>query len=351
MVLALAMVFVLVMSTAVLAEGNEPEDAISNVLEVNVNVAGEDTGGTIAVNDDLAEKIVAGLWDVFSVSTTPPDNEEALSVKGKVVVVGEGDPAGFKLEYLEQDTSSENYGKFLPMNFDGGAAYFGPSGGFPWVKVEHSVFRVTWKEAGEYTFNIYIVDANNDEVLAETEGVTVQVMETGQAINLKHAYTDEIEVENGEPQIPGGLPILDGGSLTINPNIDQTFGYWVKAELEAGFSHVDGVRYVFEVTKGSSDVIAVEDLEIKYFEKQADYDVRTLGLTKEDGKLTGVFGPAQGFTFYGGDGEQLLPGIPGVESPVVTPFKVKFNTEGEYNVRIYAIQVEPVPALNTPVAE
>ena len=78
-VLALAMVFSLVLSSVVMAapEGNK----ISNELQLTVTVQ-DIEGATIGVNPDLALTSAVGLYDCFTVSTTPGGHEgETVKVK------------------------------------------------------------------------------------------------------------------------------------------------------------------------------------------------------------------------------------------------------------------------------
>ena len=156
LVLALAMVFSLVFSSVAVAapEGRQ----ISNELELKVTVAGALEGPTIKVNSDLALTSAVDLYDCFTVSTTPGNHENEM-VKVKL----EANPAtGFELEYVEQDPNNAKYGQYLPLSVDEyGVAWFGPSTGFPLTDVTDSMFRVTWNEAGTYTFTLSIMDGDN----------------------------------------------------------------------------------------------------------------------------------------------------------------------------------------------
>jgi hypothetical protein len=157
LVLALAMVFSLVFSSVAMAA---PEGAkISNELELEVTVKEGVEGATIGVNPDLALTSAVGLYDCFTVSTTPGDHEGEM-VKVKL----EATPAtGFELEYVEQDPSNDKYGQYLPLSVVDGVAWFGPSTGFPLAAVTDSMFRVTWLDDGNYEFKLSIMGG---EILA-----------------------------------------------------------------------------------------------------------------------------------------------------------------------------------------
>ena len=114
---------------------------ISNELQLTVTVQ-DIEGATIAVNPDLALTSAVGLYDCFTVSTTPGDHEGKM-VRGKLKAT----PAtGFKLEYVEQDSENPNYKKYLPLPVEDGVAWFGPGTGFPLAHVTDSMLRVTWNK-------------------------------------------------------------------------------------------------------------------------------------------------------------------------------------------------------------
>ncbi|NLM47123.1 MAG: hypothetical protein GX200_10040 [Firmicutes bacterium] len=338
LLIALALVFSLILSSVAVAATQ-----ISNKLEAIVTVSEPETG-TIDVNEDLSPVTGVGLWDIFSVSTTPAEGKGDTKVRGKVEIISEK-KTGFTLKYLEQDPRNPNYGKFLPMNFnEENVAYFGPATGFHWQLVTDSIFMVTWEEEGDYTFKISIVEAKNDNELASTN-VKVEVLNEAVVINLAHAYVDSFD-SDGIPVQPGSY---NSNELEINAETGEEFGYWVKAELVSDVTNVDGVRYAFEITKedGQGSVIDInpDDLEMIYFEKKQDFDEMKLGVEEKDNMLVGVFGPAQGFTFHAQGDVYLFPyaeeaGIGGVESPVETPIKVKCYTAGTYKVKIYAVQLD-----------
>ena len=310
-VLALAMVFSLVLSSVAMAapEGNK----ISNELELTVTVEEEVEMGTIKVNDDLATISVKGLWDVFSVSTQPPEGYNG-NVKGKVEVVN-GNINGFKLEYLEQG-GGPNHGKFFEMTFDNNEAYFGPAEGFPWQVVDDSIFRVTWLAADNYEFKLSIMGGEGFGTELASDTVTVNVAE-GNAVALTHSINGELTSE----------PV----STTVNEG--ETMDYEVAAQLVGDVSHVDGTLYICDVQKEDGDnwtAASSDDFEII----KVDGDENTQGInktfTQEGDILRGYWGPPAGFT---------------LDEQKDTKMTIKFNNAGTYKVKVYAIQVTPVESI------
>jgi len=324
MVLALAMVFSLVFSSVAMAapEGTQ----ISNELELTVTVEEEVEMGTIKVNDDLATISVKGLWDVFSVSTQPPEGYSG-NVKGKVEVVN-SNINGFKLEYLEQGRGP-NHGKFFEMTFDNNEAYFGPAEGFPWQVVDDSMFRVTWEEEGTYNFTLSIMGGEDFGTVLASDTVTVEVAE-GNAMALAHATAGAGEVASiKNPQelfakINELSPVADPATYTVN-EVGGKFDYVVVADLDNNVSHVDNVLFVFEVAKDGGD-ITKGDFEITAISLRDDTEGINETFVVEEGKLKGFWGPPKGLLFAG---------------QAATAFTVKFNAEGTYTVNTYAIQVAP----------
>ena len=321
LVLALAMVFSLVFSSVAVAA---PEGAkISNEHELEVTVKEGVEGATIGVNPDLALTSAVGLYDCFTVSTTPGDHA------GKMVKVKlQATPAtGFELEYVEQDPSNDKYGQYLPLSVVDGVAWFGPSTGFPLAAVTDSMFRVTWRNAEEYTFKVSIMGEDNFDTELASETVTVNVIE-GDPMALTHATANAGEVASiKNPQD------LFAKIITLNPDaapatytvneVGGEFDYVVVSDLDDDVSHVDNVLFIFEVTK---DNIAVGDFEITEISLRDDTEGINNTFEIVDGKLKGYWGPAEGFLF---------------EGSAATAFTVKFNAEGTYTVNTYAIQVAP----------
>jgi hypothetical protein len=322
MVLALAMVFSLVLSSVAMAA---PEGAkISNELELEVTVKEGVEGATIGVNPDLALTSAVGLYDCFTVSTTPGDHA------GKMVKVKlEATPAtGFELEYVEQNPNHSDYGKYLLLPVDdNGVAWFGPSTGFPLAAVEDSMFRVTWNEAGTYTFTLRIMDGDNFTNELASETVTVNVAE-GNAMALAHATAGAGEVASIKDhqelydKIIELSPVAGPATYTVN-EVGGEFDYVVVANLDNNVSHVDNVLFIFEVTK---DNIAVGDFEITEISLRGNTEGINDTFEIVDGILKGYWGPPKGDLFKG---------------LAATAFTVKFNTEGTYIVNTYAIQVKP----------
>jgi len=88
------------------------------------------------------------------------------TVRVKITVTG-GDAANVALLYQEGDN-------FLPLTFDeNGLAWFGPESGFTLANLT-SNFKVTFAEAGSYSYKLEIV--SGDEVLGEAN-YTVEVTE------------------------------------------------------------------------------------------------------------------------------------------------------------------------------
>jgi len=326
-VLALAMVFVLVMSTAVLAEEIDTEDAISNVLELTVNVGDEEPEDpTIKVNDDFSKKSVVGLYDCFTVSTTPGGYENE-----KVRVKLEANTAtGFTLEYVEQDSNNDKYGQYLPLSVDeNGVAWFGPSTGFPLAAVEDSMFRVTWETAGTYNFTLSIMGGEGFDTELASETVTVEVV-ADKAMALAHATAGAGEVASiKNPQdlfdkINTLSPVAAPATYTVN-EVGGEFDYVVVADLDNNVSHVDNVLFVFEVAKDGGD-LTKGDFEITEISLRDNTEGINDTFEIVDGKLKGYWGPSKGFLFAG---------------EAATAFTVKFNAEGTYTVNTYVIQVEP----------
>lgn len=326
LVLALAMVFSLVFSSVAMAA---PEGAkISNELELEVTVKEGVEGATIGVNPDLALTSAVGLYDCFTVSTTPGDHEGKM-VKAKL----EATPAtGFELEYVEQDPSNDKYGQYLPLSVVDGVAWFGPSTGFPLAAVTDSMFRVTWNEAGTYTFTLSIMDGENFTNELASETVTVNVIDDD-PMALTHATADAGKVASAKTPEQlmaaiSGLSFTDNSlSINVTEGEEGKFDYVVVADLDNGndVSHVDNVLFVFEVTKEEGN-IAKSEFEITAISLRDGTEGINDTFEIVDGKLKGYWGPAEGFLF---------------EGSAATAFTVKFNAEGTYTVNTYAIQVAP----------
>jgi len=329
MVLALAMVFVLVMSTAVLAEEIDTEDAISNVLELTVNVGDEEPEDpTIKVNDDFSKKSVVGLYDCFTVSTTPGGYENE-----KVRVKLEANTAtGFTLEYVEQDSNNDKYGQYLPLSVDeNGVAWFGPSTGFPLRAVDDSMFRVTWEEEGTYDFTLSIMGGEGFGTELASDTVTVEVV-ADKAMALAHATAGAGEVASAKTTEKLMEAIQELKNEFTNQRIEFTvtengeFDYVVVADLDNNVSHVDNVLFVFEVAKEGGG-ITTDDFEITEISLHGNTEgINDTFEIGADGILRGFWGPPKGFPFAG---------------EAATAFTVKFNAEGTYTVNTYAIQVKP----------
>jgi hypothetical protein len=324
LVLALAMVFSLVFSSVAVAA---PEGAkISNELELKVTVKEGVEGATIGVNPDLALTSAVGLYDCFTVSTTPGDHENEI-VKVKLEATS---ATGFELEYVEQDPSNEKYRQYLPLSVDeNGVAWFGPSTGFPLTDVTDSMFRVTWRNAGEYTFKVSIMGGDDFDNELASETVTVNVV-AANPMELTHATASAGEVASiKNPQdlfdkINELSPVADLATYTVN-EVGGEFDYVVVSDLDDGVSHVDNTLFVFEVTKENGS-IAVGDFVITEISLRDGTEGINDTFEIVDGKLKGYWGPAEGFLFA---------------DKAATAFTVKFNAEGTYTVNTYAIQVAP----------
>jgi len=320
-VLALAMVFSLVLSSVVMAapEGNK----ISNELQLTVTVQ-DIEGATIGVNPDLALTSAVGLYDCFTVSTTPGGHEgETVKVKLQAT------PAtGFKLEYVEQDPNNDKYGQYLPLPVENGVAWFGPSTGFPLTTVTDSMFRVTWNEDGTYTFKLSIMSGENFTNELASETVTVNVIEDD-PMALTHATAGAGEVasikdsESLMSAIAALNPTDEPAQYTVTK--EGKFDYVVVSNLANGVSHVDNTLFVFEVTKDGGE-ITTNDFEITEISLRNNTEGINDTFEIVDGKLKGYWGPAGGFLFA---------------DKAATAFTVKFNAEGTYTVNTYAIQVAP----------
>lgn len=324
LVLALAMVFSLVFSSVAVAA---PEGAkISNELELEVTVKEGVEGATIGVNPDLALTSAVGLYDCFTVSTTPGNHaNEMVKVKLKAT------PAtGFELEYVEQDSVNPNYKKYLRLPVDeNGEAWFGPSTGFPLTAVTNSMFRVTWHNAEKYTFKVSIMGGDNFDAELASQTVTVNVID-GDPMALTHATADAgkvASIKNPEDLFTEIItlgPVAAPAKYTVD-EVDGEFDYVVVAELDNGVSHVDNTLFVFEVTKEEGN-IAKSEFEITAISLRDGTEGINDTFEIVDGKLKGYWGPAEGFLF---------------EGSAATAFTVKFNAEGTYTVNTYAIQVAP----------
>lgn len=326
-VLALAMAFALIISSVAVAapEGNQ----ISNKLELQVTVKEGAEGATIGVNDDLALTSAVGLYDCFTVSTTPGGYENEY-----VRVKLEATPAtGFELEYVEQNPANPNYKKYLPLPVENGVAWFGPSTGFPLAAVTDSMFRVTWTKDGAYTFTLSIMGKDNegefiDKLASET--ITVQVVE-GNPMALTHATAAAGEVASAKnaQELSSKIATLNFDSATATYTVNGVggeFDYVVAADLDNDVTHVDNALFIFEVTKEGGG-ITEDNFEItKISLRDTTEGINNTFEVGQDGVLRGYWGPDKGFLF---------------EGKAATAFTVKFNAEGTYIVNTYAIQVAP----------
>lgn len=297
-VMAVVLAMTLALAPAVWAA--EPGKRISNTLEATLTEEAKDKP-TVTIHDDLSEQSIAGLWDVFSVSTTPNGYKEEM-VRARITIEVESTD-DFTLEYLDSNTNT-----FKPLSFTDGEAWYGPAGGFPLLDAT-SIFRVTWHEAGTYTARVSIKGGPGfGEELASTSR-TVQVTAGGHAIRLNWTEGDD-----------------DGdGRIDRTYTVGRAFDVEAQANLDNGLTHVDGVLYVVEVTKDGT-AATPDDLTITGTGGQA--------LGYQDGYF--YWGPSTGFTFgcvagptatnCAGDGAS-------------TTFTVTVQRGGDYSVQAYAVQL------------
>lgn len=331
-VLALAMVFSLVLSSVAMAapEGNK----ISNELELTVTVEEEveltDPSFTLI---GIAANSAVGLYDNFTMKVNAGDYGKTRAL-GKIELK-EGQVDGFDLEYKRPDGTWFGPVKFgnAPGN-DPKVYYFGPKpGGDELGNVEDTEWRVTWKESGTYKFEVSIVEVDEEgqlgNQLGETEVVSVNVTEE-KAMALAHATAGAGEVASiKNPQelfdkIHELSPVAGPATYTVN-EVGGKFDYVVVADLDNNVSHVDNVLFVFEVAKDGGD-ITTDDFEITAISLRDDTEGINETFVVEEGKLKGFWGPPKGLLFA---------------DRAATAFTVKFNAEGTYTVKTYAIQVAP----------
>lgn len=306
------MCWLLALTTVTWAVEGDPGQQISNELTATLMEEGDDQQPTITVNNDLSRGSVVGLWDVFSVSTTKGGDDYAGTQVRVKIELAKGAADGFDLQYFE--TFDEAY-EFRPLPFDNdGIAWYGPSNGFPLID-DTSRFRVTWKEAGEYTFRLSIVeqDSGNEEVLQEiTETITVSANRN--AIDLKW--------DDGESSEP----------LNLTYKLEEAFPVAATAALADGLTHVDNVLYVIRVTKDTD-------------EGDVPADDSDLSITGTDGQALGYnsegeyffWGPESGFQFC----SQEAPSC--AVSPATTTFEVTVHNAEDYEVSAYAVQLKASP--------
>ncbi len=321
----LAMVFSLVFSSVAIAAPKG--ERISNELELTVTVEKVEES-TIRVNEDLSTASVVGLYDCFTVSTTPGDNENVL-VRGKLEVIN-GPADGFKLEYVEQNSEHSDYGKYLSLPVDeNGVAWFGPATGFPLGAVNNSMLRVTWNTAGEYMFLVSIMYEENFNTELASTTVEVTVVEGKAAMALEHATAGAGEYA-GIKDVNAFMAAIasfdtQAGAISKNIKAGKKFDYVVVADLDNNVSHVDNALFVFEVTK-EGGTISKDDFEITAISLREGTEGINDTFEVVENVLRGFWGPSKGFPFVG---------------EAATAFTVKFNSEGTYTVNTYAIQVAP----------
>lgn len=335
-VLALAMVFSLVLSSVAMAapEGEE----ISNKLELEVTVEEEveptDPSFTLI---GIAENSAVGLYDNFTMKPYAGDYGETRAL-GKIELT-KGDVEGFDLEYKRPDGTWFGPVKFgnAPGN-ESNVYYFGPKpGGDELRNVGETEWRVTWKENGTYKFEVSIVQVDEQgklgSQLGETVKVSVNVTEEEKAMALKHATAEAGKVASAKTteELMGAIQELQNKltdesiSIEVTEGEEGKFDYVVVAGLANDVSHVDNVLFVFEVTKEGG--ITESDFEITAISLRNDTEgINDTFEVGDDGVLRGYWGPAEGFLF---------------ERSAATAFTVKFNAEGTYTVKTYAIQVAP----------
>jgi parallel beta-helix repeat protein len=287
---------------------------------------------TIKVNDDLAFKSAVGLYDCFTVSTTPGSYENDI-VRVKMEVTSENVTDlvnAFALEYVEQNPENPNYRQYLPLFLDeSGVAWFGPSAGFPLAAVTDSMFRVTWEEAGEYEFTLKIVakgdEGEFDRQLASTT-VTVNVVKDN-AMALEHATAEKgkyasIKGENDFMNAISQLTTMSEPLTKEKINAGHEFDYVIVSDLNNDISHVDNMLFIFEVSK---EGISEDDFEITNISLREGTEGINETFEVDGNTLKGYWGPPNGFLFTG---------------EAATAFTIKFNNAGTYTVNTYAIQVE-----------
>ena len=298
-VVAVVLAATLALAPAVSAES--PGKTISNVLEATLEA--EKPG--ITVHDDLSGTSIAGLWDVFSVSTTPG----AYAGEPVRVRIDLDDPemaAGLKLEYY-----SDAARDFLPLSFDGGGtAWFGPAAGFP-LTATTSFFRITWEQEGTYRATISLMrhDGSGFNDVLDEETVSVQVL-SGEHRAIALQWEDGSE------------------AATVTYDAGEPFELAARASLDNGVSHIDGVLYVIEVSQGGSAV-------------GPSHVTATAGGTPVGYDQDGGFfywGPRGGFTFGCVTGPTVSDCQ---ETPAATKFLVTVHQPGVYTVRAYAVQLDP----------
>jgi len=294
--------------------------------------------GSIRVNKDLANPSAVGLWDLFSVSTAPSEGiTDDKLVMWKIELLegeGYGDINGLKLEWLTPNKNND----YIPheLTFEDNVAY---SGIFPWVGHRLDFFRVTWLKEGTYRFRISVVDIETKYELAfdEIEVAVVNLMDTeNNPIALEHVKY-EVRYTSDDFMYPDE-EIFHEGKLEIKAEQNEEFGYWVRVELNEEVDHIDGVQYIIEIAKADQSEINEKDVTLKYVTKYYGFFFTvSIPVYGENGRLKGVF-PSNSFTLFD-EPEDLLPDNSGVSTHTMSPFKVRFNKQGIYNVTIYGVQI------------
>lgn len=330
-VLALAVVFSLVITSVAMAAPSG--ELISNELTLEVTVQEEPDKLPIFTLSGVAHTSAVGLYDVFLMTVDPGDYGNTR-VLGEIRLL-EGETSGFDLYFKGPD------GWVGPVKFGNAPGYedkmyyFGPKSPYGDMlgNVKPTEWRVHWKQAGTYKFEVSIVEVSEEgelgNVLGESQQITIYVRE-GSPLELKHltadagTYAGIKDLQQFKQAVEENKTNLSSDSIEVNVSPDGQFDYLVVADLVNDVDHVDNALFIFEVWRTDDGTITENDFEVTDISLRTDLEGINDTFKVENGALRGYWGPATGFLFKG---------------EAATAFTVKFNTAGTYEARVYVIQV------------
>ena len=238
------------------------------------------------------------------------------------------------LQYWE--TTSSETDKWKPLLLENGSTSFGPTNGFPLTNGATSNFKVTFKKAGTYTFNVAMkqVDANGNET-NETpvceKKVTIRVSPRVQKITLPNDVAVTVNGEDVTDEIQGkylnvSVKDLDEGATVAvsvkNPKYGDTYEW---SGVESADVSKDGKTYTFKVVDSDPEVTlvttshpyAVGDFEVTGLGEYTYGDKVNVTVTPKDPSLTDADYDVK---YYDADGNEVA------EMKEVGTYTVKIRT-------------------------
>ncbi|NLJ99609.1 MAG: hypothetical protein GX318_00020 [Clostridia bacterium] len=249
------------------------------------------TGGPAININDLALTSAVGLYDCFSICLVPGMYKN----KELGLIIDVNPSGGYKLGYVDQNPSSPDYKKYLPLPVGNGVVLPSNNSGLFWV---------TWEKPGNYEFIIKVIARKdgqgdfNHQLASKT--VKVKVVDD-KAISLKQAVVFDGEygdIRSLEELVNVINELGTQSETIIKEDIDLgvDFDYVLVADLANGVSHVDNAYYTFRVRK---DYIHKDDFEITAINLHNKTEGINENIRIEGDVIKGYLKPIGGFNLRG----------------------------------------------------